>query len=73
MSADFPIARFFLLGGGALFFVGLVLWWALPIFLSLPPYLITALLALAYGFFCRKKSGPPAVPPAAVAKEESRG
>jgi hypothetical protein len=73
MSADIPIARFFLFGGGALLFVGLVLWWALPISLSLPPDLITALLALAYGFFCRKKSGPLAVPPAAAGKEESRG
>jgi hypothetical protein len=49
------IARWFLLGGGALAAIGLVLWIALPISSMFPPYLVTALLALGYGEFCRRR------------------
>jgi nicotinamide riboside transporter PnuC len=56
MPADFRTARFFCLAGGTLALAGLVLWGALPIHLSLPPYLFTAVLAGAYGYFCWKKS-----------------
>ena len=40
------------MGGGALAFLGFVLWWALPIRLTYPPYLLTALLAVTYGLAC---------------------
>ncbi len=51
--AEFVVmARWFLLGGGALAGLGLVLWLALPIRSTLPPFFITALLALGYGLFC---------------------
>ncbi len=72
MPADIPIARYFLIGGLALALIGLALWWALPFPLPLPPYLFTALLALAYGAVCWKKSGPPAMSPPAGQKDEAR-
>jgi hypothetical protein len=72
MPADFLIARFFFIAGGALLLAGLILWWALPISLSLPPYLFTAVLAGAYGFFCWKKGGHSPVPPTAAGKDEAR-
>jgi 4-hydroxybenzoate polyprenyltransferase len=41
-----------LLGGGlALLIFGLVLWHALPIAADLPPYLVTAILAIGYGLY----------------------
>jgi hypothetical protein len=46
------MARWFLLGGGALAVLSLVLWLALPVQLSFPPFLLTALLALAYSAYC---------------------
>ena len=49
------MARWFLMGGGALAVISLVLWLALPVSLAFPPYLVTALLALAYGTFCFKQ------------------
>ncbi len=52
------IARFFLLGGGLLAVTGLVLWLALPLKLSFPPFLVTALLSLAYGIFCLERARP---------------
>jgi hypothetical protein len=52
MSEDLFLARLFLIGGAALALVGLVLWFALPIPSQLPPFVLTPLLALAYGAFC---------------------
>ena len=49
------IARWFLWGGGLLAIVGLILWITLPIRGTFPPYLVTALLAMAYGEFCRRR------------------
>jgi hypothetical protein len=45
----------FLLTGGVLAAMCLVLWIALPITSMFPPYLVTALLALGYGEFCRRR------------------
>ena len=53
------LARWLLLGGAALLVISLVLWWALPISMTFPPYLFTSLLALGYGGFLLK-SRPPA-------------
>ena len=47
------MAQLFLMGGGALAVIGLILWFALPIPSMFPPYLATALLALGYGAVCR--------------------
>ena len=55
MSERHFIARWFLLGGAFLAVAGMVLWFALPIRSMFPPYLVTALLALGYGEFCRKR------------------
>ena len=53
------MARLFLMGGGLLAVVGLVLWVALPIPSMFPPYLATALLALGYGAACRWRGRSP--------------
>ena len=53
MSEPLFIARFFLIGGGLLVVIGLILWFVLPISSALPPYLVTAVLALGYGAACR--------------------
>jgi hypothetical protein len=47
------MARLFLMGGGLLAVIGLILWFALPIPSRFPPYLATALAALGYGAACR--------------------
>ena len=52
MLAGLKIAHFFLIAGGALLLVGLILWAVLPIHLTLPPYLLAPLLALGYGAWC---------------------
>jgi len=52
------IARLFLIGGGVLAVTGLILWLALPLKLSFPPFLITALLSMAYGIFCLERGRP---------------
>jgi hypothetical protein len=52
MPKNFLMAHWFLLGGGALALLGLVLWVSFPVKTTLPPYLVTALLALGYGLFC---------------------
>jgi hypothetical protein len=44
-------AYYFLAGGAALGLLGLVLWRALPISSTLPPFLFTSLLAIGYGAF----------------------
>lgn len=58
MPRYFSMAHWFLLGGGALGLLGLILWVTLPIKSTLPPYLITALLALGYGLFCLTRGRP---------------
>jgi hypothetical protein len=52
------LARWFLVGGGALALTGLILWIGLPLHMSFPPYLVTGLLALAYGAVCLKSNRP---------------
>ena len=52
------LSHWILFGGGALAVMGLVLWLALPISMSCPPYLVTALLALGYGATCLKSNRP---------------
>ena len=52
------IMRLFLLTGGLLAVFGLILWFTLPIPLLLPPYLVTALLALGYGVYCWQSGRP---------------
>ena len=47
------MARLFLLGGGLLVVISLILWFWLRIPSMFPPYLATALLALGYGAVCR--------------------
>ena len=55
MSERHFIARWFLLGGGLFAVLGLVLWFVLPIRSMFPPYLVTTLLALGYGAYCRRR------------------
>ena len=50
------MARRFLVGGGMLAVTSFILWFGLPIRMSFPPYLLTAVLALAYGAFCLKSN-----------------
>jgi hypothetical protein len=52
------LARWFLIVGAALAVISLILWFALPISMSFPPYLATALLAVAYGGYCLKSRPP---------------
>jgi hypothetical protein len=52
MPPGLKIARFFLIAGGTLLVAGLLLWALLPIHFTLPPYLLTPLLALGYGAWC---------------------
>lgn len=46
------MTRLFLISGGLLAVIGLILWLTLPIPSMFPPYLVTALLALGYGVAC---------------------
>ncbi len=52
MSERTVLARWLLIGGAVLLVMSLVLWFTLPIRMNVPPYLTTALLALAYGLAC---------------------
>ncbi len=56
MRGRISLAHGLLYGGGALTLLSLLLWAALPDRPTLPPYLVTALLALAYGVFCEMRS-----------------
>jgi hypothetical protein len=55
MRSRLFIIRLFLLGGSLLAVFGFVLWLVLPIKLTFPPFLPTALLAMAYGLICLKQ------------------
>jgi uncharacterized membrane protein len=59
MSERLFMARVFLVAGGLLAAIGLILWLALPIPSIFPPYLVTALFALGYGTACRRRGGFP--------------
>ena len=48
------MARLFLMAGGLLAVIGLILWFALRIPSTFPPYLASALLAGGYGVACRR-------------------
>jgi len=52
------LARWFLIGGVALAVISLILWFVLPISMSYPPYLPTAVLAVIYGGYCLKSRKP---------------
>lgn len=52
MVGRFSMAQWFLIAGGALLGLGLILWAALPVRTPYPPFLVTALLMLGYGGFC---------------------
>ncbi len=47
------LTRLFLIIGVLLAVVGLIFWFTLPIPSMFPPFLVTAVLALGYGVFCR--------------------
>jgi hypothetical protein len=51
------MARLFLIGGGLLAVIGLILRFVLPIASLFPPYAVTALLALGYGAACWWREG----------------
>jgi hypothetical protein len=57
------IARLFLISGLVLAVVGVVLGFTLPIPSMFPPFLITALLALAYGLAWRWPARSPVMKP----------
>jgi len=46
------MAKVYLIGGAVLALVSLLLWFFLPIASTLPPFLLTPLLALGYGAYC---------------------
>jgi len=48
------MARLFLMAGRLLAGISLILWLTVPIPTMFPPYLATALLALAYSVACRQ-------------------
>jgi len=58
MSPTPGLARYFLIGGATLAVIGLILWKALPMRLTFPPFFATALLALAYGAVCFWRERP---------------
>ena len=49
------MARLFLMAGGLLAVIGLILWFVLRIPSMFPPYLGTALLAAGYGMACLRQ------------------
>jgi hypothetical protein len=57
MPENLFMARLFLMGGGALAVIGLILWFVLPVASVFPPYMVTALLALGYGGACWRRGG----------------
>jgi hypothetical protein len=62
MPEDLFMARLFWIVGGVLAVLGAVLWFTVPIRPMFPPYVVTALAALAYSAWCRlraSRSGGP--------------
>jgi hypothetical protein len=63
MPEDLFMARLFWIVGGVLAVFGAVLWFTVPIRPMFPPYVVTAVVALAYSAWCRRRaarfSGPP--------------
>jgi hypothetical protein len=53
------MARLFMTTGVSLAVIGLILWFVLRIPAMFPPYLVTALLALGFGGYCRWAGRPP--------------
>jgi hypothetical protein len=49
MLSHLSFARFLLIGAAILAAGGLMLWWLLPVRMAFPPFLLTAVLAGAYG------------------------
>ena len=56
MPEDLFIARLFWIVGGVLALLGAVLWFTVPIRPMFPPYVVTALVALGYSFWCRRRA-----------------
>jgi len=50
------MARLFWIVGGVLAVLGAVLWLTVPIRPMFPPYVVTALVALGYSFWCRRRA-----------------
>ncbi len=57
MHDDLLMARFFWLVGGVLTLLGAALWFTVPIRPMFPPYIVTAVFALAYGAWCAQRAG----------------
>ena len=58
MPESIFISRLFLSVGAGLVVLGIALWLALPITGMFPPYVVTGLLAVAYGGFCWSRARP---------------
>lgn len=56
------MARLFWIVGGVLAALGALLWFTVPIRPMFPPYVVTALVALAYSVWCRFRASRPAGP-----------
>jgi FtsH-binding integral membrane protein len=56
MPEDLFMARLFWIVGGVLALLGAVLWFTVPIRPMFPPYVVTALAALGYSFWCRRRA-----------------
>jgi hypothetical protein len=55
MLARLTFAHCLIIGGAVLGVAGLILFWTLPIAQSVPPFLITALLAIGCGIYELKR------------------
>ncbi len=62
MPEDLFIARLFWIVGGVAAVLGAALWFTVPIHPMFPPYVVTAVAALGYSAWCRRRaarsSGP---------------
>ena len=56
MPEDLFIARLFWIVGGVLALLGAVLWFTVPIRPMFPPYVVTALVALGYSAWVRRRT-----------------
>lgn len=59
MPEDLFMARLFWIVGAVLAVLGAVLWFTVPIRPMFPPYVVTALVALGYSFWCRRRASRP--------------